>query len=814
MPASSGRTTPASRATSTERRLERTKSVQSRVETTAAHIRPLAKPTAQQAAIYGTRHKRSDSVTSNGSANGGSVTSTHRNQRPFTVADGFAHTSATQRTPTNNVPLASRPIATARSRRYPNPNAEMLADGGNSGQNDSSARVAQGHERSTQRSLRRYNSTGVSRSQSPPLPPQQPAQTTAAAEGNSYSLASAARRTPQTVNGFGSQRSATAGATNPSSYRRLRASPSAGDMGATRPSRIATKHSTATPTPRAANSGLGFQEQRQQPPSRGPSRSGVYGGGYAASNGRTGSFSTNKGKSSRSSSPAPFRFTSRPPPSPSANMNATASSQQPSANGSRASRIPRLPSASDTIAPPRRLLHDQYYELMQRLKVEQETNNELMEELRSVASYTELLGGELEQARLDATEAKSRTAQAESALDEQKAVNLALESKIAALSALICAQAGMQGAASDKSLPSPLKSQVRGLKDTISGAIAQTDGDDDDFSAAEGASVSEQPQPSENWRADRARILAEIGAIHATCTLAKPESEMDEAAKCDLCLVEQYLDRATNDSSISDMQRPTGGKAPGNSRFALPALQSPPGPRRVLSGGSANGILAPSFPHLVTPVQRKIAEQEERAKRRRSTVMFAGLIRPSNGPTSLLGSRDFSTATPQRGSVAEDGTQLLPCGRCQQLLETLQALEIDNDYYREANGKLRDSIADVVSKHNALVRLFERERMRRRENRASALAEASRIAARDRAVLEAQQRAELEETIDARTEGSFVRASSGTVDGDLASEFERALSIVTPAAARHKLLRARTPVRAAADDPYVGPASATSPIHP
>ncbi|KAJ2630822.1 hypothetical protein H4R22_002411, partial [Coemansia sp. RSA 1290] len=73
------------------------------------------------------------------------------------------------------------------------------------------------------------------------------------------------------------------------------------------------------------------------------------------------------------------------------------------------------------------------------------------------------------------------------------------------------------------------------------------------------------------------------------------------------------------------------------------------------------------------------------------------------------------------------------CERCDQLVETLHAVEIDNDYYREANARLRDTVSDVVSRHNAMVRAFERERQRRRDRRAQQMADASHNAARDRA---------------------------------------------------------------------------------
>ncbi|KAJ1913669.1 hypothetical protein H4219_005117 [Mycoemilia scoparia] len=69
------------------------------------------------------------------------------------------------------------------------------------------------------------------------------------------------------------------------------------------------------------------------------------------------------------------------------------------------------------------------------------------------------------------------------------------------------------------------------------------------------------------------------------------------------------------------------------------------------------------------------------------------------------------------------------CPRCLQLLESLKYLEIDNDYYRETNQRLRDQVSDAVSRHNALVRLFEKERNRRRERRAQGIIDEARIKA-------------------------------------------------------------------------------------
>ncbi|KAJ1933477.1 hypothetical protein FBU59_006014, partial [Linderina macrospora] len=143
--------------------------------------------------------------------------------------------------------------------------------------------------------------------------------------------------------------------------------------------------------------------------------------------------------------------------------------------------------------------------------------------------------------------------------------------------------------------------------------------------------------------------------------------------------------------------------------------------------------------------------------RRRSTMLFEGLIQPSLGTSS-----HESLAAPLQESSSVQGT----CLRCRQLEDTLQTVVIDNDYYREANGKLKDSVHEVVSRHNALVRLFEQERQRRRDARAERLAEESRVAAHDRAIIEAHQRAEIEDS-----------------DG-LAGEFSRGLNISSPKRAR------------------------------
>ncbi|KAJ2910293.1 hypothetical protein GGI21_001014 [Coemansia aciculifera] len=133
-----------------------------------------------------------------------------------------------------------------------------------------------------------------------------------------------------------------------------------------------------------------------------------------------------------------------------------------------------------------------------------------------------------------------------------------------------------------------------------------------------------------------------------------------------------------------------------------------------------------------TPLSAR--DDDARVKRRRSSMLFADLMLPSGGGPAMTSSG--------------------ACERCGQLAESMQCLEADNDYYREANRKLRDAVNDTTSRHNALVRIFEVERARRREIHAAGLAEASRQATHDRMMLE--------------------------VSDPLASRFERSLHIAQP----------------------------------
>ncbi|KAJ2653270.1 hypothetical protein IWW40_000636 [Coemansia sp. RSA 1250] len=180
--------------------------------------------------------------------------------------------------------------------------------------------------------------------------------------------------------------------------------------------------------------------------------------------------------------------------------------------------------------------------------------------------------------------------------------------------------------------------------------------------SASSASSQSDADDCHDWNATYTRMVSRIGSIRDTCA-----AEATPAAPDSMRAVDEFL-------------------ATAHARKAAPSS-----------------------------AQRRFRQAEDaRIDRRRSTMLFADLVRPSR------------PAAPGSPNTAQ-------CERCDQLVETLHAVEIDNDYYREANARLRDTVSDVVSRHNAMVRAFERERQRRRDRRAQQMADASHNAARDRA---------------------------------------------------------------------------------
>ncbi|KAJ2565177.1 hypothetical protein IW140_005435 [Coemansia sp. RSA 1813] len=393
------------------------------------------------------------------------------------------------------------------------------------------------------------------------------------------------------------------------------------------------------------------------------------------------------------------------------------------------SRIPRpaIPALGDDTSDysRRRMIFEINRNTEEQLANERAAVNELLNELKTMARVTESLNEDVATARANTEEANSRADRAESQLCDQQAENAALKQKIEALSEVIYTQTTVCG----DGLPSPDRSH--GVSAGL--MVRQSDGTESD------TNDRQQQDDAAGWHADHARMVAAIGVIHANCTLAQPESEMDPSVRRDLDIVERYLERAAN-TDPPDI--PGGNVDDGEDILSPPVLFSPP-PKQRRAASSNIGTDEARLPVSSRGItkqqqqQRWVDEQEERAMRRRSTMLFAGLIRPSVGSSARPESEQALSPHALDDTVAHEEVENLACGRCLQLLETLQALEIDNDYYREANRKLRGSVTDVISRHNALVHIFERERVRRMDARASALARASRIAVRDRAQLEA-----------------------------------------------------------------------------
>ncbi|KAJ2778306.1 hypothetical protein H4R18_004669 [Coemansia javaensis] len=426
----------------------------------------------------------------------------------------------------------------------------------------------------------------------------------------------------------GRQQSEPGGAFSQPPARRIRTMPSSGDLEAGPPARLPPRPAAAAVTPSA-------QHHHAFRASVTPKASTVRGTRAGSLSARAGpAVGGSLGRAAHAAgqpASAPRPGARRPLPSPGG------------PGGARASYIPQPAAPSDVPERSGPLLVDRYQEKSRDLAVERETNNQLLKEIHAMAAVTQSLGVDLGKARAEASDARQHAARVERALAEQQAENAALAKQVAALSTLVRVQ------------------------------------------SAAGASGEDSGDLGGNWRDRRARMVAAIGAVRASCNAT------DDAAHRDLHILDDYLRGAENTKTKTKTDEP----------HSATAAAAPP----------------PSSPRLFTPRQRRLAAQDERVGRRRSTMLFAGLIRRSSAEHA--------------------------CARCEQLQESLQAVAADNGYYREANDKLRDSIADMVSSHNAMVRVFERERRRRRENRAHELAEASHLAARDRALLEAQQRADL-----------------------------------------------------------------------
>ncbi|KAJ1942318.1 hypothetical protein GGF37_003167 [Kickxella alabastrina] len=413
----------------------------------------------------------------------------------------------------------------------------------------------------------------------------------------------------------------------------------------------------------------------------------------------------------RPATAVPVRSTSHRPSSPPSSMAAGGSDDR-----LNSSRIPRLVSHSEytKVVESRRQMMEQYREKDAQLKVEQCMNNELLSEFKNVAEAFELATTALEKEKAENVEIVQRATEVEVQYAKERAINRELQKKLGAMEVL-------------------LREQQHARKPALN------------VSSNKGSKLG-----NADWRQYPGRIQAQVAEMHAAFMLERPDSAIDETTRNELAVLEKYIERG-NKNGVDTVARQFVQQQ--QKQFSVQDLDFGSAQSSATAGAPSPGW------DMRVPQRRRVVD-EEREDRRRSTILFAGLVQPSSGSYSAV-------ANNHHGLLNADSTvgDEHKCERCAQLTDTLMLLERDNDYYREANSKLRDNITDAVSKHNAIVRVFERERQRRRELKSQALLDAIQVATNERDAIEARQRASLEATAE---------------NCDLSRHFDRSMRIASP----------------------------------
>ncbi|KAJ1662811.1 hypothetical protein IW140_001981 [Coemansia sp. RSA 1813] len=327
-------------------------------------------------------------------------------------------------------------------------------------------------------------------------------------------------------------------------------------------------------------------------------------------------------------------------------------------------------------------LLSELYEINQhaeeQLAIEKAAVDELLSELKTMATVTDTLESDLSLARANAAKVNSRAKRAEILLHDQQKENKKQSQKIEALSELVLSLASWNSS----SLPSPAESHV-----------SNNNSSDSDTSDRQ-----EQYDPTA-WRSEHARMVSAIGVLHARCTLARPESQMSPSVRRDLAIVESYLERTTHADSL-DIS--ISNKVDNRDMLAPPTLPSSPLEELCSDSDTSDSddYDLPTSSYDMPPQQSWMAEQEERLSRRRSSLLYADLIRPSACLSVSPRSKEALGKQPAYGW-------------CSPLLGTLQAPEIDGDCFDMTNTMPRGKVAKVVSRYNALVNNFECERTQR-----------------------------------------------------------------------------------------------------
>ncbi|KAJ2618105.1 hypothetical protein H4S08_000029 [Coemansia sp. RSA 1365] len=644
---------------------------------------------------------------------------------------------------------SDRPIAHMRAKRYALQQQQQPRDLPDNKCKSKTPQVATPNE--ARRGMRRTRSIETSQS------PEQSERLLERISGTGFS-----RRIPQHIGVGGKQQSEPAILAGQPPARRLRTAPSSENLHAT-PGRVVTRPNANTPT-------LAARALPPRPPhgSSQHNRTPLRGNGGSRAQPqtmRTGIAGGNAGNTMVAVSPAaPKSWTHRIPASPGSGDVTFA--------GSHATQIPYPPMATDAINEldaPRGLIMNSYMEKSRHLALEREANDTLLGELNKIANLAETLGQDLAQSREAAAEAEERAERNQRALEEQHIENEKLQKKITALMTIIKAQS--EGHFTESLAP---LSPVSGQSETANGAI-QLSGNED-------TGAGQDPDIGDNWRDRCAHMNSTIRAAYDACGKADALSGDDEGAQRDRRIVEEYLSsHAGAAGSLRERSLSDTTTAGGNSFRAQSSSRNNEG----------NFLRTQPIASLTN----------ERVRRRRSNLVFAPFIRPSGStrarvpshePSSRFGEEPYEFDPRDLFNGEDDFEEVLNCERCAQLLESLHLLELDNDYYREANDKLRSNLSEVTSSHNAMVHAFQCERQRLKDIRLRKLTDAVNVAARNRAILETQQRADLEienghMSLSQHADSSVYLNSEQQVDGDesLAQRFDRLLRIRSPNANRN-----------------------------
>ncbi|KAJ2795088.1 hypothetical protein H4R20_005997, partial [Coemansia guatemalensis] len=633
---------------------------------------------------------------------------------------------------------ADRPIAHMRARRYAlqQQQPQDIPDGRSSSKTPQAASPNE-----IRRGMRRTRSIETSQS------PEQTERQVEGVSGTGFS-----RRVPQRIGVSGRQQSEPAILAGQPPARRLRTTPSSENL-LPKPRRAVARPNVNTPTlapralpPRHPNASV----QHGRTPLRGSS-----GSRAQPQTMRAGFAGSNAGNTAVTASPAaPRSWTRRTPASPGNTDVANV--------GPHATQIPYPPMAAQVmneLDAPTGLIMESYREKSRDLALEREANDTLLGEITKMANLIETSNQDLEQQRAVAAEAEERAERSQRALEEQRAENENLQKRITALMTVVKAQSERHCAAG-LTPPSPVSGQSE-----VGNGANQLVGNDD-------AGAGQDPTIGENWRDHCENMNSAIRAAYDACDKAGMLGTGDEEAQRDRRIVEEYLTSHTGAvGNLRERSLPDTAGAGDSSFRAQPSSHNN-------EGASIR-------------IQPTASLTNERVRRRRSNLVFAPFIRPSgsarartssHGRTSRFGEEPYEFDPHDLLDGDDDFEEVFNCERCEQLLESLHLLELDNDYYREANDKLRSNLADVTSSHNAMVHAFQCERQRLKDIRLQKLTDAVNVAARNRAILETQQRADLEMDsgqMSQRVDSAAHLNGELQADGDesLSQRFDRLLRI-------------------------------------